>query len=72
MELELNPTLVLQKPWNWDEKTISWAKEKVKSEKYREGQRACLECKSILDNPYIKETSDRKDWSDGFLSYDDA
>jgi len=30
------------------------------------------EIKEILDNPYIKGTTDRKDWSDGFLSYDNA
>lgn len=72
MEIELNPTLVLQKPWNWDEKTIAWAMGKVKSEKYIEGQEACLAGQSENNNPYIKGTTDRKDWSDGFSSYDDA
>ena len=30
MELELDAVLILKSPWNWDEKTVSWAEKTIK------------------------------------------
>ena len=44
MELELKALLVLRNPWNWDEKTLEWARKEASLQKTNQCPHGYDEC----------------------------